>query len=179
MPTDTSTRNATLSLSNYEQVEAVSPVETRRFWDRSSNWEDPHEQNITVASRAYAYRTTDGNATAVVYTTPKHPYASPDRIRSYAAPALAELATRSISVRSLGNESGPSYRASLLDATVTVRTVVDGAGTTTAHVARVTDDGRIVVVVVTGSVDSDTVERVLDGVTLSRPSSNADGSASV
>jgi hypothetical protein len=165
-PTDEPRRNATLSLQSYEQTGEASPVETRVFWDRSKNWEDPGNRNVTVTSRAHAYRNLSGTDTVVVYTTPKKRYAESDSLRSLPAPDLAELATRSVEVPPLGNDSGPTYRASLLEENVTVRTVTDTSGNTTGHVARVARSDAIVVVVVADGADRRTVERVLDGVTL-------------
>jgi len=165
-PPDAAASNATLSLSGYEDAGNASAVERRTFWDRSKSWEDPGNRTARVASRTHAYRNTSGADSVVVYTTPARRYVGEDRIRSLSALALAELATRSVGAPPLGNASGPTYRASLLDDDVTVRTVTDG-GETTAHVARVVRDDVIVVVVVAGA-DRATVERVLGGVTLSR-----------
>jgi hypothetical protein len=87
-------------------------------------------------------------------------------VRSLSAPELADLATGAVDVSLTGNNSGPTYNASLLDTGVTVRTVTDAGSTTTAHVARVARDDVIVVVAVAGGADRTTVERVLGGVTL-------------
>lgn len=166
-PTDEPRRNATLSLPSYEQVDEAAPVETRAFWDRSENWEDPGYRNVTVTSRARAYRNLSGTDTVVVYTTPKKRYAESDRVRSLSAPDLTDLATRSVDVPPLGDNSGPTDRGSLLDENVTVRTITDPGGNATGYVTRVARDDAVVVVVVAGEVDGPTVQRVLDGVTLS------------
>jgi len=166
-PTDEPRRNATLSLSSYEQIGAAAPVETRVFWDRSKNWEDPGYRNVTIISRTHTYRNLSGTDTAVVYTTPRKRYAESDRVRSLSASNLTDLATRSVEVPPLGNNSGPTYRGSLLDRNVTVRTITDTGGNATGYVTRVARDDVVVVVVVAGEADRPTVQRILDGVTLS------------
>jgi hypothetical protein len=165
-PTDEPRRNATLSLESYEQASEAAPVETRVFWDRSKNWEDPGHRNVTVTSHAREYHNLSGTDTVVVYTTPKKRYAESDSVRSLPAPDLADLATRSVGVPPIGNNSGSAYRASLLAQNVTVRTVTDDAGDATGYVARTVREDAIVVVVVAGEAEKPTVERVLDGVTL-------------
>jgi hypothetical protein len=81
---------------------------------------------------------------------------------------MAGLATGSTEVPTppLGNDTGRSYRGSLLGEEVTVRMVIDDTGTTTSHVAHVVRDDVIIIVVVSGEADRATVERVLNGVTL-------------
>lgn len=170
LPTEEPVRNATLSSSGYERAGAAAPVETRLFWDRSKSWEDPGNRTAAITSRANTYRNASGADRVVVYTTPTKRYVGDDRIRSLSAPNMTALAVRSVEIpgASFGNDSGPSYRASLLDEEVTVRTVTDDDGTTTGHVAHVVRDDVIVIVVVTGDADRATVERVLGGVTLFR-----------
>ena len=163
--TDTSTRNATLPLSAYERTAEASPVDTRLFWDRSENWEDPGNRNVTVTSRAYAYRNASGADAVVVYTTPKKPYAGDDKVRSMSPAALAELATGSVRTPPLGTDSDPAYRAALLERTVTVHELTRADGDGTAHVASTSRDDAYVVVVVTGGAERSTVERILGGVT--------------
>jgi hypothetical protein len=165
LPTETPARNATLSLPEFERTDDATVVETRVFWDRSKSWEDPGNRSVNVTSRVRAYRDA-GDTSVVVYTTPRKQYVGDDRVRALSAPALADLATRSVGVGPLGDGSGPTFDASLLGRNATVRTVVDADGTTTGHVARVTRDGVVVVVVVAGGADRRTVERVLDGVAL-------------
>jgi hypothetical protein len=168
LPAEQPVRNATLSLSDYERTGAASPVETRTFWDRSKSWEDPGNRTATITSRANAYRNTSGAEAVVVYTTPTKRYVGADRIRSLSAPDMARLATGATEAPTapLGNDTGRSYRGSLLGEEVTVRTVIDDTGTTTGHVAHVVRDDVIVIVVVGGEADRATVERVLDAVTL-------------
>ena len=161
---DAPARNATLALDGYDQVEAAADVEGRTFWDRSKSWEDPGNRTAAVASRTHVYRNGSGGEAVAVYTVPTRRYVGDDRLRSLSAPALADAATRSVGLRVPGNDTGPTYDASLLDETTTVRTVTDG-GSATGHVARVVGDDVTVVVVVTGA-DRATVERVLGGVTL-------------
>lgn len=162
---DAPARNATLSVPNYERMGAVSSVETRVFWDRSKSWEDPGNRTGQVASRTDAYRNASGADTVVIYTTPKKPYVGDDRILSLSALETAALATESVGVEIRGSAEGSSYRASLLETEVMVRTLTDPEGTTTEHVVRVARRGVVVVVVVSGA-DRSTVERVLDGVAL-------------
>jgi hypothetical protein len=168
LPTDEPARNATLSLSGYERTGTASPVETRTFWDRSKSWEDPGNRTAAITSRANTYRNASGGDAVVVYTTPTKRYVGDDRVRSLSAPNMTALATRAVESPAFSpdGEAGPGYPASLLDEAVTVRTVTDGNGTTTAHVAHVVRDDVTVVVVVTGDADRATVERVLAGVTL-------------
>lgn len=160
------TRNATLSLPEYEHTGGASSVETRVFWDRSKSWEDPGNRSAPVTSRTYTYRNSSGTDTVVVYTTPNKRYVGPDRVRSLPAPDLADLATRSVEVRPSGTISGSSYRTTLLGTEATVRTVTHAEHNTTDYVAQGTRDDAIVVVVVVGGADRATVERVLDGVSL-------------
>jgi hypothetical protein len=164
--TDEPTRNATLSLPAYEQTDGVSSTETRVFWDRSKTWENPGNRSVRVTSQTYTYRNSSGTDTVVVYTTPRKRYVGSDQLRSLPAPDLADLVTRSADVRPPGNDSGPSYRSSLLDEGVTVQTITHDPNDTTGHVAHATRDDAIVVVVVVGEADRSTVERVLGGVTL-------------
>jgi hypothetical protein len=163
-PTDEPERNATLS--GYEPTATVSPVETRAFWDRSSNWEDPDVRNATITSRTHVYRNLSGADAAVVYTTPTKPYVQSDRPRSMSAVELADLATRAVAIPQLGTDSRRAYSGSLLDREVTVRALADSDGTATGYVAHVATGDAVVVVVVVGDVDRSTVGRVLDGVTL-------------
>ncbi len=165
-PPDAPTRNATLSLSGYEQAGGASSIERRTFWDRSKSWEDPGNRTARVASRSYTYRNRSGADSVVVYTIPTKRYVGFDRVRTLSAPALADRVTQSAEVPPLGNDTGPTYRASLLDENVTVRTVVDAGGNITGHVARVVRDDVTVVVVLMGDADRRTVRRVLRGVTL-------------
>ena len=164
--TDEPTRNATLSLPGYEQTDGVSSVETRVFWDRSKTWENPGNRSVRVTSHTYTYRNSSGTDSVVVYTTPKKRYVGSDRLRSLPASDLADLATRSADVRPPGNDSGPSYRTSLLGTDVTVQTITHDVNDTTDYVAHAARDDAIVVVVVIGEADQSTVERVLGGVTL-------------
>ena len=164
-PTHEPEQNATLS--GYDPGSGASPVETRAFWDRSSNWEDPDVRNATVTSRAYTYRNVSGGE-AVVYTTPKRPYVESDRPRSMSPVELAALATRSVDTPSPGTDSRQVFTGTLLDREAPVRAVTDGDGPTTGYVAHVvtSDAVVVVVVVVTGDADRRTVERVLGNVTL-------------
>lgn len=167
-PADETERNATLSLPGYEQTGDASPVETRFFWDRSKSWENPGNRSVTVTSHAATYSNLSGTDTAVVYTTLNKPYVGSDRLRSLPAPDLADLATRSVETRPIGNTSDSSYRATLFDNEVTVRTVTDAGNDTTVHVAQGTRGDALVVVVVAGDVERSTVDRVLGSVTLRR-----------
>ncbi|GGJ02509.1 hypothetical protein GCM10008995_10370 [Halobellus salinus] len=165
-PTDNPEQNATLP--GYDPGSDVSPVETRAFWDRSSNWEDPDVRNATVTSRAYAYPTLRGTDAAVVYTTPKKPYVESDRPRSMSPVELAALATRSVDTPLPGTDSRRVFSGTLLDREVPVQALTDGNGTTTGYVAHVatSDAVVVVVVVVAGGADRRTVTRVLSNVTL-------------
>ena len=163
-PTDEPVRNATLSGS--EPAAGASPVETRAFWDRSSNWEDPRVRNATVTSRTHVYRNVSGADGVVVYTTPKKPYVKADRPRSMSPVELAALATRSVETPSPGTDSRQVFTGTLLDREVPVRALTDGDGPTTGYVAHVANSDAVVVVVVTGDADRRTVERVLGNVTL-------------
>jgi len=165
--TDEPGLNATLSASGYERTADESPVETRAFWDRTSNWEDPDVRNLTVTSRTRAYHNLSGADTVVVYTTPKRPYVEADRPRSMSPVELAALATRPVEIGPVGTDSRPSHTASLLDRNVTVHALTDTDGTTTEHVASVATGDAVVVVVVVGDADRRTVDRALGGVTLS------------
>lgn len=165
-PADEPKRNATLSLSDYEHAGGASSVERRVFYDRSKSWENPGNRTVMATSQVSTYSNASGTDTAVVYTTLNRPYVGSYRVRSLPAPDMADLATRPVETRPLGNASGSSYRAVLLNEEVTVRTVTPAVDETTAHVAHVTRDDAIVVVVVVGDVDRSTVERVLGGVTL-------------
>lgn len=165
--TDEPVRNATLSVSGYEQTADASPVETRAFWDRRSNWEDPDVRNLTVTSRTRTYHNLSGADTVVVYTTPKRPYVEADRPRSMSPVELAALATQAVETSLVGNDSQPGHTASLLDRNVTVHALTDTDGATTGHVASVATSDAVVVVVVVGDTDGRTVDRVLGGVTLS------------
>lgn len=165
--TDEPVRNATLSVSGYDPIADASPVETRAFWDRTSNWEDPDVRNVTVTSRTRTYHNLSGADTVVVYTTPKRPYVQADRPRSMSPVELAALATRPVDVDPAGTDSRPGHTASLLDRNVTVHTLTDVDGITTGYVASVATSDAVVVVVVDGDADSRTVDRVLGGVTLS------------
>lgn len=173
-PADEPKRNATLSLSGYEHTGGASSIERRVFYDRSRSWENPGNRTVVATSRASTYSNASGTDTAVVYTTLNRPYVGSDRVRSLPAPDMADLATRPVETRPLGNASGSSYRAVLLDEEATVRTVTRAGDETTAHVAHVTRDDAIVVVVVVGDVDRSTAERVLGGVTLRGSSARSD-----
>ena len=163
-PTDQPVRNATLSEN--EPAADASPVETRAFWDRTSNWEDPRVRNVTVTSRTRTYRDAGGADAVIVYTTPKKPYVKADRPRSMSPVELATLATRSTDIPWTGTDSRPAHTASLLDRNVTVHALTDTGGTATGHVASVATGDAVVVVVVVGDADTQTVDRVLDGVTM-------------
>jgi hypothetical protein len=165
-PTDEPRRNATLSLSGYEPASDASPVETRAFWDRSSNWEDPRVRNATITSRTYTYRNLSGTETVVVYTTPKKPYVKSDRPRSMSPVELVDLATRSVDTPSLGTDTRNASSGTLLDREVPVRALTDGDGPTTGYVAHGVTSDAVVIVVVTGDADRRTVGRVLGNVTL-------------
>lgn len=164
--TDAPVQNATLSVSGYERTADASPVETRAFWDRTSNWEDPGVRNVTVTSRTRTYHNLSGAGTVVVYTTPKKPYVEADRPRSMSPVELAVLATRPVAVDPAGTDSRPGHTASLLDRSVTVHELTDTDGTTTGHVASVATSDAVVVVVIGADADDRTVDHVLDGVTL-------------
>jgi hypothetical protein len=165
-PTETTTRNATLSLTGYDRTASASPVETRLVWDRSESWENPGEQNVTIVSRAHAYRGVERADTVVVYTTPAEQYVGPDHLRSMSASRLAALATRSVDAQPVGTTPGGNYTARLLGDNTTVRTLSDAETTRTTHVAYTVDDQTFVVVVVSGETDRSTVGRVLEGVRL-------------
>lgn len=163
-PTDEPVRNATLS--GHEPMADASPVETRAFWDRTSNWEDPRTRNATITSRTRTYNDVGGADAVVVYTTPKKPYVRADRPRSMSPAELAALATRSTDVPEVGTDSRPADTASLLGRNVTVHALSSAGGADPAHVASTTTNDAVVVVVVTGDVGPRTVERVLGGVTM-------------
>jgi hypothetical protein len=168
-PVQTPERNATLSLSGYERTHTVSTVETRGVWDRSKNWEDPGERNMSIHSRAHAYRApgdTD-SPSVVVYTTPNVRYTGADRLSSMSPADLAALATTPVGDAPAGTARNGSHTARLLGDRVSVRTLVDPSGTPTAHVATATDPGVAVIVVVSGEADRATIDRILEGVTLS------------
>lgn len=167
-PVQTPERNATLSLSGYEQTRVVSTVETRGVWDRSKNWEDPGERNMSIHSRAHAYRAPGDTdpASVVVYTTPNLRYTGADRLSSMSPADLAALATGPVGDAPTGTARNGSHTARLLGDRVSVRTLVDASGDPTAHVATATDPGVAVVVVVSGETDRATLDRVLEGVTL-------------
>jgi hypothetical protein len=163
---ETPSKNATLSLSNYEHEGAASSDEVRSFWDRSKSWEDPGNRSARITSHTHTYRSLNDTNTVAVYTIPRKKYVGSDSVRSLSAPELADLITGSVDMSLPGNESGPTYRASLLDKDVTVRTVTDAGGNATGHVARVPRDDVIVAVRVAGGADRTTVRRVLDSVSL-------------
>ena len=175
-PTDEPVRNATLS--GHEPTADASPVETRAFWDRTSNWEDPRTRNATITSRTRTYHDVRGADAVVVYTTPKKPYVQADRPRSMSPAELAALATRSADVPAVGTDTRSAGTAPLLDRTVTVHALsgADGAAPapTPARVATTATSDAVVVVVVVGDADPQTVERVLGGVTM-RAGFDADG----
>lgn len=163
-PTDEPEQNATLS--GYDPASDVSPVETRAFWDRSSNWEDPDVRNATVTSRAYTYRDLGGPDAAVVYTTPKKPYVESDRPRSMSPVELAALATRSADTPLPGTDTRQVFSGRLLDREVPVRALTDGDGAPAGYVTHVATSDAVVIVVVVGDADRRTVTRVLGNVTL-------------
>ncbi len=159
-------KNATLSLPDYNATEEASSDEMRVFWDRSKSWEDPGNRSAMIASHTHAYHNPNNTHPVAVYTIPKKKYVGSHSVRSLSAPALAGLATESVDVRLPGNESGPTYSASLLDKSVTVRTVTGAGENATGHVTQVIRDDVIVVVAVAGGADRATVRRVLGGVSL-------------
>lgn len=162
-PTDEPTRNATLSLSGYERTADASPVDTRLFWDRTSNWEDPENRSVNVTSRVRTYRNLSGADTVVVYTTPEKPYVGADRIRPMSAAERARMATRSAEFPRFGNDTDRTYTASVLDRERTVQVLADPEGAATTHVTHVSRRDAVVVVVIDGA-DRSTVERVLGSV---------------
>jgi len=157
--------NATLALAEYEHTSETSAVETRTFWDRSKTWEDPGNQTATVTSQAHTYHNATGRDTVVVYTTPKKRYVGGDQIRSRSPAELALRATRSVETPPIGNETGPSYQASLLAKTTTVQEISHRTNDTTDYVAYTTRDDVIVIVVVFDGADRSSVDRVLENVT--------------
>ena len=163
---ETPSRNRTLSLPNYEYAGSASSEENRVFWDRSKSWEDPGNRSARIVSYTHTYRNLNDTDTVAVYTIPRKKYVGSDSVRSLSAPELADLATGLVDVRLPGNESGPTYRASLLDRDVTVRTITDAGGNATGHVTRVIRDDVIVAVAVAGEANRTTVERVLGNVSL-------------
>ena len=163
-PTDEPVRNATLS--GHEPTADASPVETRAFWDRTSNWEDPRTRNATITSRTRTYHDVGGADAVIVYTTPKKPYVRADRPRSMSPAELAALATRSADVPEVGTDSRPAGPASLLGRNVTVHALSGAGGPAPGHVASTTTTDAVVVVVVIGDVEKRTVERVLGDVTM-------------
>ncbi len=163
-PTDEPVRNATLS--GHDPAADASPVETRAFWDRTSNWEDPRTRNATITSRTRTYHDVHGADAVVVYTTPKKPYVRADRPRSMSPAGLAALATRSADVPPVGTDSRPAGTASLLGGNVTVHALSGAGGADPGRVASTTTNDAVVVVVVIGDADPQTVERVVGGVTM-------------
>jgi hypothetical protein len=163
---ETPSRNGTLSLPNYEHAGSASSEENRVFWDRSKSWEDPGNRSAMIASHTHTYRNLNDTDTVAIYTIPRKKYVGSDSVRSLSAPELGDLITGSVDVGLPGSESGPTYRASLLDRDVTVWTVTDAGGNATGHVTRVTRDNVIVAVAVAGGANRTTVERVLGNVSL-------------
>lgn len=160
--TDEPTRNATLSGASL--IDDASPVTTRAFWDRSSNWEDPRPRNATITSRTRTYDDGRGTDAVVVYTTPKKPYVKADRPRSMSPPQRARLATAAADVPAVGANSRPVATASLLGQRVTVHALSGPAAPGAAAVASVATSDAVIIVVVFGTTDIETVRRVLTAV---------------